>query len=54
MRIDNTARLKHIVQSTLLHRVEVEATTPGAPPLELALRAAVAPRVGARSERQGT
>jgi hypothetical protein len=38
VRIDNMARLKHIVQSTLLHRVEVEATVPGAPPLEITLR----------------
>jgi propanediol dehydratase large subunit len=38
VRIDNMARLKHIVHSTLLHRVEVEATTAGAPALELVLR----------------
>jgi propanediol dehydratase large subunit len=38
VRIDNTARLKHIVQSTLLHRIEVEAAVPGAPPVELSLR----------------
>jgi hypothetical protein len=43
VRIDNMARLKHIVQSTLLHRVEVEATVPGAPPLEITLRAAPVP-----------
>ena len=39
VRIDNTARLKYIVQSTLLHRVEVEATTPHGPALELRLAA---------------
>jgi hypothetical protein len=38
VRIDNMARLKYIVQSTLLHRAEVEAMTPGAPPLGVALR----------------
>jgi hypothetical protein len=38
VRIDNMARLKHIVQSTLLHRVEVEETIAGAPALELVLR----------------
>ncbi len=38
VRIDNMARLKYIVQSTLLHRAEVEATTPGAPAVEVALR----------------
>ena len=38
VRIDNMARLKYIVQSTLLHRAEVEATTPGAPPLQVTLR----------------
>ena len=53
VRIDNTARLKHIVQSTLLHRVEVQATTPGAPPVEMTLREAVAARVEAGSEGQG-
>jgi hypothetical protein len=53
VRIDNTARLKHIVQSTLLHRVEVEATTPGAPPIELSLRDVLAPRVEASAEREG-
>jgi hypothetical protein len=47
VRIDNMARLKHIVQSTLLHRAEVEATTPGAPAVEVALRdAAVAGEEG--------
>jgi hypothetical protein len=38
VRIDNMARLKYIVQSTLLHRAEVEATTPGAPALAVTLR----------------
>jgi propanediol dehydratase medium subunit len=38
VRIDNMARLKYIVQSTLLHRAEVEATTPGAPAVEVILR----------------
>jgi propanediol dehydratase large subunit len=38
VRIDNMARLKFIVQSTLLHRVEVEAITAGAPALEVAVR----------------
>jgi len=47
VRIDNMARLKFIVQSTLLHRVEVEAATPGAPALEVVLRAAGAPEAGA-------
>ena len=37
VRVDNMARLKFIVQSTLLHRAEVEATTPGAPPVEVVL-----------------
>jgi propanediol dehydratase large subunit len=40
VRIDNMARLKYIVQSTLWHRVEVEATEPGAPAVEVALREA--------------
>jgi hypothetical protein len=54
VRIDNTARLKHIVQSTLLHRVEVESATPGALPVELSLRAVViAAKADAGSERQG-
>ena len=39
VRIDNMARLKYIVQSTLLHRAEVEATTPGARAVEVVLRA---------------
>jgi len=38
-RIDNMARLRFIVQSTLLHRVEVEAVTPEAPAVEVTLRA---------------
>jgi hypothetical protein len=38
VRIDNMARLKHIVQSTLWHRVEVEAVEPGAAAIEVALR----------------
>jgi propanediol dehydratase large subunit len=38
VRIDNMARLKYIVQSTLWHRVEVEATEPGAPAVEVTLR----------------
>jgi hypothetical protein len=38
VRIDNMARLKYIVQSTLLHRAEVDATTPGAPAVEVVLR----------------
>jgi hypothetical protein len=38
VRIDNMARLKHIVHSTLLHHAEVAATIPGAPAVELALR----------------
>ena len=38
VRIDNMARLKYIVQSTLLHRAEVDATTPGAPAVEVTLR----------------
>jgi hypothetical protein len=36
VRVDNTARLKHIVRTTLFHRREVEAVT-GAPPVELKL-----------------
>jgi propanediol dehydratase large subunit len=51
VRIDNTARLKHIVQSTLLHRVEVEAATAGAPAVELVLRDATVAAATARSER---
>ncbi len=38
VRIDNMARLKYIVQSTLMHRAEVQATIPGAPALEVVLR----------------
>ena len=38
VRIDNMARLKYIVQSTLWHRVEVEAVQAGAPALEVVLR----------------
>ncbi len=38
IRIDNTARLKHIVHTTLMHRVEVDAVRAGAPPIELRLR----------------
>jgi propanediol dehydratase large subunit len=53
VRIDNTARLKHIVQSTLLHRVEVEATVAGAPALELVLRDAPVATARAGSERSG-
>ena len=37
VKIDNTARLKYIVQSTLLHRAEVEAVEAGAPAVEVAL-----------------
>jgi hypothetical protein len=51
VRIDNMARLKHIVQSTLLHRVEVEATVPGAPPLEITLRAAPVPSAASEGDR---
>jgi len=36
--IDNMARLKYIVQSTLLHRVEVEAVSEGAPAVEVVLK----------------
>ena len=42
VRIDNMARLKFIVQSTLWHRVEVEAVT-RATPLEVRLAPAAAP-----------
>ena len=37
VRVDNTARLKYIVQSTLWHRVEVEAVELGSPPVEVTL-----------------
>jgi propanediol dehydratase large subunit len=37
VKIDNTSRLRHIVQTTLLHRIEVEATVPGAKPVEVEL-----------------
>jgi hypothetical protein len=37
VRIDNMARLKFIVQSTLWHRVEVEAVEPESPPIEVDL-----------------
>ena len=53
VRVDNMARLKHIVHSTLLHRVEVEAAIAGAPAVELTLREASAPPGGARSDRGG-
>jgi propanediol dehydratase large subunit len=33
VRIDNTARLKHIVRTTLFHHRELEAVSPGAPPV---------------------
>jgi propanediol dehydratase medium subunit len=39
VRIDNMARLKYIVQSTLRHRVEVEAVRPGSPAVEVTLTA---------------
>jgi hypothetical protein len=50
--VDNMARLKYIVQSTLLHRVEVEAATAGAAPVELRLRdaPALAARTSGESE----
>jgi hypothetical protein len=35
VRIDNTARLKHIVRTALFHRREVEAVVPNAAPLEV-------------------
>jgi propanediol dehydratase large subunit len=35
VRIDNTARLKHIVRTALLHRIEVEAVEAGVEPVEL-------------------
>ena len=35
VKIDNTSRLRHIVQTTLLHHIEVNATIPGAKPVEL-------------------
>jgi propanediol dehydratase large subunit len=38
VRIDNMARLKFIVQSTLWHRVEVDAVETGSSPVEVALR----------------
>ena len=38
VRIDNTARLRLIVQTTLLHRRETEHIEPGRPPGELRLR----------------
>ena len=50
VRIDNMARLKHIVQSTLLHRAEVEAVTPGAPALEVVLREASPAPAGVEGE----
>ena len=53
VRVDNMARLKHIVHSTLLHRVEVEAAITGAPAVELILREASAPAGAARSSRGG-
>ena len=53
VRIDNMARLKYIVQSTLLHRVEVEAVTPGGPALELALRDARPGETGSDSTTEG-
>ncbi len=37
VKIDNTARLKYIVQSALLHRAEVEAVEAGAPAVEVTL-----------------
>ena len=37
VKIDNTSRLRHIVQTTLLHRIEVSATVPGAKPVEVEL-----------------
>jgi propanediol dehydratase large subunit len=37
VRIDNTARLKHIVRTMLYHRIEVEAVIPGAPAVEVVL-----------------
>jgi hypothetical protein len=37
VRIDNMARLKYIVQSTLWHRVEVEAVETGSPAVEVTL-----------------
>jgi propanediol dehydratase large subunit len=41
--LDNYARAKHIVQTTLLHARETEAVAPGAEPVELELAVPVAP-----------
>jgi propanediol dehydratase large subunit len=46
VRIDNMARLKFIVQSTLWHRVEVEAVEPGSSPMEVDLVYASPPPAG--------
>ncbi len=35
VRVDNYARLRHIVRTTLLHRREIEQVRPGAPPMEM-------------------
>lgn len=35
VRVDNYARLRHIVRTTLLHRREIEQVRPGAEPMEL-------------------
>ena len=43
VRIDNTARLKHIVRAALFHRRELEAMVPGARPVELDLIASPEP-----------
>jgi hypothetical protein len=48
VRIDNMARLKYIVQSTLWHKVEVDAVKTGRPPVEVALAAGTG-RKGAES-----
>jgi hypothetical protein len=50
VRIDNTARLRFIVQSTLWHRVEVEAVEPERPPVEVALVSHAAPAARPREE----
>ena len=48
VRIDNMARLKHIVQSTLWHRVEVEAVVPAGSPVEVDLAAGGSSHPGKR------
>jgi hypothetical protein len=51
VRIDNMARLKYIVQSTLWHRVEVEAVRPGSPAVEVTLASPSGPAAGPREEK---